>query len=182
MKLVIRTNEPETVQLISIAPERRESQFGGEQYLFLTDRGDLYVSEAVGDILLQAIAAQGIRSGEPVVIAKRATAAANGRQTIRWSITRAASAAPPEPPAPAAAVPPPPRPPAVERTAAAAPDAWPQWASVLLGQTNALTDVYAAALAHASAAHGNAVKPETIQSLLVTAFINLSKGASSRAA
>jgi len=40
----------------------------------------------------------------------------------------------------------------------------------------ALIDVYAAALNHASAKHGNAVKPEDVKTLLTTAFINLSKG------
>ena len=45
-----------------------------------------------------------------------------------------------------------------------------------------LSDVYAAAPAHASATHGNAIKPEDIRALLTTAFINLSKGAKGRAA
>lgn len=49
------------------------------------------------------------------------------------------------------------------------------WAQFLLSQTNALTDVYAAALAYASSKHGNQVKAETVQSLLVTAFINQCK-------
>jgi hypothetical protein len=50
------------------------------------------------------------------------------------------------------------------------------WAQVLLGQTSALIDVYAAALNYAGAKHGNAVKPEDVKTLLTTAFINLSKG------
>ena len=50
------------------------------------------------------------------------------------------------------------------------------WAQVLLGQTNALIDVYAAALNYAGTKHGNAVKPEDVKTLLTTAFINLSKG------
>src|SRR5262249_46923169 len=49
----------------------------------------------------------------------------------------------------------------------------PEWAQVLLLQTNVLSDVYAAALAHASATHGNTIKPEDIRALLTTAFINL---------
>jgi hypothetical protein len=50
------------------------------------------------------------------------------------------------------------------------------WAEVLLGQINALVDVYAAALSYAGTKHGSAVKPEDVKTLLTTAFINLSKG------
>jgi len=56
------------------------------------------------------------------------------------------------------------------------------WQTVLLAQTNALTDVYAAALAYASEKHGNAVKPEDIRNMMTTAFISLSKKDNSRAA
>jgi hypothetical protein len=51
----------------------------------------------------------------------------------------------------------------------------PQWAEVLSSQVRTVVDVYAEAVAYASREHGNSVKPETIQSLLVTCFINLSK-------
>src|ERR1035441_747751 len=40
------------------------------------------------------------------------------------------------------------------------------WAQVLFGQTNALIDVYAAALNYAGTKHGNAVKPEDVKTLL----------------
>ena len=50
------------------------------------------------------------------------------------------------------------------------------WAQVLLGQTNVLIDVYAAAINYTGTKHGNAVKPEDVKTLLTTAFINLSKG------
>jgi hypothetical protein len=50
------------------------------------------------------------------------------------------------------------------------------WTQGLLRQTNALVDVYAAALSDASTKHGNQVKPEDVRSLLVTAFIQRSKG------
>jgi hypothetical protein len=52
----------------------------------------------------------------------------------------------------------------------------PVWAQSLLGQTNALVDVYAAALRTASSKHGNRVKPEDVRTLLVTAYIQCSKG------
>jgi hypothetical protein len=59
----------------------------------------------------------------------------------------------------------------------------PGWGQMLLVHTNALADVYAAALAHASTAHGNAIKPEDIRALLTTAFINPNqRGVNGRAA
>jgi hypothetical protein len=48
------------------------------------------------------------------------------------------------------------------------------WVQCLIGQTNALTDAYAAALLHANQ-YGTTVKPEDVRTLLVTAFINLGK-------
>jgi hypothetical protein len=51
----------------------------------------------------------------------------------------------------------------------------PAWAESLLEQADALVDVYAAALSHASRNHGNQVKPEDVRSLLVTVFIQRSK-------
>jgi hypothetical protein len=47
----------------------------------------------------------------------------------------------------------------------------PAWAQYLLEETNALVDVYAAALNTASSRHGNQVKPEDVRTLLVTVFI-----------
>ena len=50
-----------------------------------------------------------------------------------------------------------------------------RWEQVLLGQTTALIDTFAAALNYAGTKHGNAVKPEDVKTLLTTAFINLAK-------
>ena len=72
-----------------------------------------------------------------------------------------------------------------QQRAAAAPVASVQqaaWAQTLAGQTRQLIDVYAEALAYAGEVHGNAIKPEDIRSLLVTAFIHLSQRGASRAA
>lgn len=52
------------------------------------------------------------------------------------------------------------------------------WPSFLLQETEKLTDVYAAALKHANESHGGLVKAEDVRSLMVTAFINLSKSSS----
>ena len=49
------------------------------------------------------------------------------------------------------------------------------WSDALLLQTNALTDVFAGALTHASQ-HGISVKPEDVRSLLITAYIAMNKG------
>ena len=49
------------------------------------------------------------------------------------------------------------------------------WAQFLLSSTNALVDAYAAALAYASAKHGNSVKPEDVRALLTTAYIAQTK-------
>jgi hypothetical protein len=54
------------------------------------------------------------------------------------------------------------------------------WSQSLLAQTNALADVYAAALAYASERHGNAVKPDDIRALLTTAFISMTKSGGAR--
>jgi hypothetical protein len=57
-----------------------------------------------------------------------------------------------------------------------------RWEQVLLGQTTALIDVYAAAVNYAGTKHGEAVKPDDVKALLITAFINLSKQGGAHAA
>jgi hypothetical protein len=49
------------------------------------------------------------------------------------------------------------------------------WAQYLLQTTDALIDVYAAALRYAGEKHGNTVKPDDVRSLLLSAYINQSK-------
>ena len=166
-----------------------ESQFGGQQHMFSSAEGAFYVSDTVGRILAEQFRRLGVRVGEPVEITKAEVANGNGRKSIQWQVARVGFAPGEQPTA---------EPPSeleqklaasiamVESRKAAAQaqatGAPPDWAQVLLLQTNVLSDVYAAALAHASATHGNAIKPEDIRALLTTAFINLSKGANGRAA
>ena len=57
-----------------------------------------------------------------------------------------------------------------------------EFSSRLVLETNALVDVYAAALKTASERHGNSVKPDDVRSLLVTAYINASKSGGRNAA
>jgi hypothetical protein len=52
-----------------------------------------------------------------------------------------------------------------------------EFSSRLVLEVNALVDCYATALKTASERHGNSVKPDDVRSLLVTAYINASKGA-----
>jgi hypothetical protein len=57
-----------------------------------------------------------------------------------------------------------------------------EFSARLVLETNALVDSYAVALKAASEKHGNAVKPEDVRALLVTAYINASKQGARNAA
>ena len=174
-KLQIITNVPADVRLLSIEAEIRTSQYavGGQELLYRTDQGDVYVPMVVGEIFAKSILAHNIRTNDPVRILKAAADIGGGRKAIRWSLTPLTSAG--EQSNGSLAVP---RmaPQAAPVLAKAAPQR-PQWAENLLHTTQLLTDVYAAALAHASAAHGNSIKPEDVRALMTTAFINISKSA-----
>jgi hypothetical protein len=178
MALRIATNSPQRVRLLAVEPETAPSNFGADQFRWKTSSGDLYVSPAVGKIFAEAIAGQQIQSGEWVQISKSEAALGNGRKGIRWELRRLTAAAPVGPQADGSfAIPMPPAQPQAERMApATAVEARPRWADALLAQTNALTDVYGAALAHASAKHGNAIKPDDVRSILLSVYIGLSKG------
>lgn len=63
------------------------------------------------------------------------------------------------------------RPAAAERMAPAV----AEFSARLVIETNALVDVYAAALKTASERHGNSVKPDDVRSFVVTAYINATK-------
>jgi hypothetical protein len=56
------------------------------------------------------------------------------------------------------------------------------WTEFLLAQTKALADVYAAAIDYAGKQHGNAIKPEDLRALMLSAFINLSQRGGTSAA
>jgi hypothetical protein len=184
--LKFQTNVPIEVRLRSIEGKPVESQFGGIQYLFSAEEGAFYVSDTVGGILMDQLRKLGVKAGEPVDICKAEVSRGNGRKGIEWTVAKVgfAPGQPSEPPSEleqklAASIEQ-----AVQRkNPAQAQAAAPGWAQMLLVHTNALADVYAAALAHASTTHGNAIKPEDIRALLTTAFINLSqKGVNGRAA
>jgi hypothetical protein len=94
----------------------------------------------------------------------------NRRKTGEQGDGTLAVMAPPAP-RPAVSAPAPVRPAAESRLAPAV----AEFSSRLILETNALVDVYAAALKAASERHGNAVKADDVRSLLVTAYINASK-------
>lgn len=49
------------------------------------------------------------------------------------------------------------------------------WPALLLSQTEALTDVYTAALSYSGRLYGNQVEPEDVRTMMITAFIGLSQ-------
>jgi len=187
MALKFETNVQNELKMRSLTGELVDSQFGGQQFRFVTDAGAFYVSEPVGAILQDRFAALGVTAGETVGICKREVVR-GGRKSIQWEVERIGDAPAEEPSM-------------LERQLAAslaevaarkapvraaapgpAPAALIGWQQTLLNQTQALTDVYAAALAYASERHGNAVKPEDIRNMMTTAFIGLQKGGGQRAA
>src|SRR5215831_740936 len=192
--LRFQTNIPQELRLQSLEGRTVESQFGGQQHMFSSAEGAFYVSDTVGRILAEQFLQLGVRQGEPVDITKAEVSKGGGRKGIQWMVSKVGFA-PGEQRKGTFAVPAMQPPSELEqklaasiamvesrKAAAKSAGAPPDWAQVLLLQTNVLSDVYAAALAHASATHGNAIKPEDIRALLTTAFINLSKEANGRAA
>lgn len=191
MSLKFETNIANELRLRSLTGELVDSQFGGQQYRFVSDAGAFYVSVAVGNILHDRFAQLGVTAGETIGICKREVSR-NGRKSIQWEVERIGDA-----PAPADE-----EPSMLERQLAASlaevnarktparaaapapgrPVELIGWQQTLLNQTQALTDVYAAALAYASERHGNAVKPEDIRNMMTTAFIGLQKGGQRNAA
>lgn len=174
-RVQIQTNQPVTATLLATDADIAPSQFGGDQMKFRLSVGELYVSEAVGNILLGQIAADEIAAGESVTIAKREVQTGN-RKAIRWSIGRSAAAMPPPPPVPPAAaavgggVPVPAA--TIERAASAA----PEWSAKLAAEAIAVVDAYAAVLRD-SAKHQGLVKAEDVRSIFLSAYINASKRA-----
>lgn len=208
MAIKFETNIANVLEMRSLTGELVDSQYGGQQYKFSTNAGAFYVSESVGNILHDRFERLGITAGESIEICKREVSR-NGRKSIQWEVSRLGEVPYGEQPNGTFAVParePAPAPSMLERqlaasiaevqarkapATAAAPAGRPvavvsgelaPWQAALLGQTNALTDVFAAAIAHASGAHGNAVKSDDVRSLMLSAFINMAKGGARNAA
>ncbi len=183
-------NTPQELRLTSLEGRLVDSKFGGSQYLFYAQEGVFYVSEAVGRILMDQFRALDVKPGELVEICKSEVGNGTGRKT-QWIVSVVVGdgfatiseqkVAPPQPAtelerklADSIAV--------VEarkqaQRAPVATTAVGEFSARLVLETNALVDSYAAALKTASEKHGNAVKPEDVRALLVTAYINASKQA-----
>lgn len=199
-----QTNVAVEVHLKSLESKTVESQFGGNQHMFVAHEGAFYVSETVGGILMDQFRKLNVGVGEPIDIVKQEVPRSGGKPGIQWVVSKVGFAAAETLPAPArvaaapvrAAVPE--EPSELERQlaasivmveqrkqaarAAALASEQPKWAQHLSAQTKALVDVYAELVSYASK-HGNIVRPEDVRALMTTAFINLSKsGANSNAA
>ncbi len=184
-------NVPQELRLTSLEGRLVDSKFGGSQYLFYAQEGVFYVSEAVGRILMDQFRALDVKPGEQVEICKAEVGNGTGRKT-QWvvsvvvgdgfaTISEQKVDVAPQPAtelerklADSIAV--------VEarkqaQRAPVATTAVSEFSARLVLETNALVDSYAAALKAASEKHGNAVKPEDVRALLVTAYINASKQA-----
>lgn len=171
-----QTNVPVELRLRSTEGKPVESQFGGIQYMFSADEGAFYVSDIVGGILMEQFRKLGIRPGDAIDICK-AEVTANGRKRIQWQVS-AVGNAPENPPSEleqklaASIAQVEARKQAQQATTAAAP---PAWAGALVSQACVLVDAFAAVVKH-SAQYQGLVKPDDARSILLSAFINLSKG------
>ena len=187
MKLSLQTNVPVAAVLLAHG-ETAASNYGPDQVRYRTDAGDLYVSEVVGALLNQMIAKENIQIGESVVFSKREQVLGPGRKGIRWSIERAAApvAVAPITPGNGTLVVPSADDPLeahlrasiaqVERKPAVSAPAVSEFALRLSREANAIIDALAMSLKHANDNYGAAVKADDVRSILLSAYINASKG------
>jgi len=170
-----QTNVPVELRLRSTEGKPVESQFGGMQHMFSAEEGAFYVSETVGQIIANKLRELHVRAGDLIEITK-AEVASNGRKRIEWQVAMVGytSDAPDNPSE-------------LEETlarsiaqvearkqAAKAPAAMPSWAEALVSQSCVLVDAYAAVVKH-SAQYQGLVKSDDARSIMLSAFINLTK-------
>src|SRR5262245_31691690 len=178
------TNVPQEVHLHNLEGRIVDSQFGGQQHMFSAAEGIFYVSDKVGQILLDQFRKLNIKAGDPVEITKAEVTNGHGRKT-QWIVTATGCAVEQTNGIPVVATPEPAS--ELERKLAesiAAAEArkqaqtashQPEWAQHLIHQTCALVDCYAAVMKHASQ-HEN-VRGEDVRSIFLSAFINVTKSA-----
>ncbi len=199
-KIAFVTNVPVELALRFTAGKPIESKFStGLQHMFSTVDGRVfYVSEAAGQAITEQLEKLEVQPGEFITITKAEIDSGRGKRAIRWVVAPVSDAAEPvSVPAP----PPAKRPvakaepvesygdrsdgtyavPALKPTPVAMPAPIaaeaPAWAQALLANTNVLIDVYAQAVKHSTQYNG-AVKPETVQSMVITSYIQMAKGLS----
>lgn|SRR5262245_28423668 len=185
--LRFNTNVPLELHLRFLEGKEVESQFGGMQHMFSAEEGAFYVSDTVGAVLSEQLKRHNVQAGEPVEICKREVSNGNGRKSIRWTVERVGVptgeqkdgtfAVPKETPSDleqklAESIR------MAQEKKAQAPS--PAWAVALTEQTNALLDSFASVLKHSARYEG--LRPEDVRSIFLSAYINLSKGGTNRAA
>jgi hypothetical protein len=191
-KIVFQTNVPVELALRFTAGKPTESKFGnGTQYMYsATDGRVFFVSEAAGKTIDEQLKTLEVQPGDIITITKAEVDTGRGKKAVRWQVAQVGDAIEPAPvavpkKAPVSIAPEPAmgeRPDGTYAVPVLAPapapvvtyDQTPEWAKLLLTQTNILTDIYAQAVKHASQYQG-AVKHETVQSILISAFINITK-------
>ena len=181
------TNVPVELRLRSTEGKPVESQFGGMQTMFSAEAGAFYVSETVGALLVEQFRKLNVKVGEPVEITKAEVSRGGGRKGIQWTVERVGAAVGEQGDGTFAVATPPAANELDKALAAsiaqvearkeaqrAATAEQPEWARHLVNQTNVLVDAFASAVRH-STRHEGLVKPDDVRSILLSAFINLSK-------
>jgi len=74
------TNVPQQVHLHNLEGRLVDSQFGGQQHMFMAVEGAFYVSDKVGQILLDQFRKLNVKPGDPVEITKAEVTNGHGRQ------------------------------------------------------------------------------------------------------
>jgi hypothetical protein len=182
-KIQFVTNQSQELSLAFLEGKPTEGRFG-DQYLFSTvDNRCFWVSATVGQIIEKQLLNLKVAVGEPVEIGKYEMDLGRGRKGIQWLVKRVMPEAGAETPAPAGTTSEDSTPKAVPPNGSRRPPAIATgWAQFLLEQTNALTSVFAAAVQYSQEMYGDTVKPDDIRSILLSAYITMSKNGGQRAA
>jgi len=183
------TNVPQPLHLIKLEGRPVDSQFGGQQAMFLADEGAFYVSDKVGAILTDQFAKLGVKPGDPIEITKAEVGRGPERRT-QWMVSTSVREEGKPVATAAVVVPTLPEPPSeieqqlaasirmVEARKQAQQASAPAWANYLVEQSNTLIDAYALVLKH-STRHEGLVKTDDVRSIFLSAFINVTKGGKS---
>jgi hypothetical protein len=187
-KISFATNKPEEVRLAFLEGKPVEGRFG-DQYLFsTTDNRCFYVSTTVGQIIEKQLMNLKVTTGEPIEIGKFEMDLGRGRKGIQWLVKRVGYAPGEQPdgtfvvPGAGVSAPAPVATPVKEPFGSSngngskPPAIATGWAQFLLEQTTTMCDVLAAAVRYSQEMHGDAVKVDDIRSILLSAYIQMSKG------
>lgn len=196
-KIVFETNKPLELALQFGEGKLSPSTFGDPQYMFsTTDNRVFYVADKVA----AKIHALKLSPGEVFEFGRAEVDYGNNRKGIEWKAARVGADAPTPAPVKTAVITMPSSSSNTNNTGNGstngpnpinghgtngnnghvppAQQPLPAWGLFLLGQTCALTDVFALACKHASEHHGNLVRPEDVRALMLSSFINISKNGS----